>query len=134
MLLKAEPMAVTVSVSVSAPGKNQKKNKRRGVVCAVTISNAKTRERESLMEEIEERLRKIRENPMEGVPFDLEQFSESLANNDGVNCEIGSTVISLNSKHFVKSNYNYQIVSLCTVMANFLFGCLGNSLVEWMTI
>lgn len=61
-------------------------------MCAVTISNAKTRERESLMEEIEERLRKIRENPMEGVPFDLEQFSESLANNDGVNCEIGSTV------------------------------------------
>jgi len=29
---------------------------------------------------------------MEGVPFDLEQFSESLANNDGVNCEIGSTI------------------------------------------
>lgn len=64
-------------------------------MCAVAISNAKTRERESLMEEIEERLRKIRENPMEGVPFDIEQFSESLTKNDGVDCEIGSMVKGL---------------------------------------
>eukprot|EP01018_Ginkgo_biloba_P014948 Gb_02217 [translate_table: standard] len=68
-----------------------RKGRGTGVVRAVAVSNVKTRERETLMAEVEERWQRIQDNPMEGVSFSMEQFNAAL-DKFNFGFEIGTTV------------------------------------------
>ncbi|XP_057852384.1 small ribosomal subunit protein bS1c [Cryptomeria japonica] len=63
----------------------------RDIFCRVAISNAETKDRETMMEEIELMRERVDENPMEGVEFTLEEFAAAIDELD-INHDIGTKV------------------------------------------
>lgn len=74
-------------------GKNKINIRGRGrdISCRIAISNAETKDREIMMQEIELMRQRVEQNPMEGVEFTLEEFAVAIDEVD-INHEIGTKV------------------------------------------